>query len=389
MQLRWACFSLLLLLVPSLLWAGILRVEQDGSGDYTAIQPALDAAAAGDTILIGPGVYTEYQTVTLPNWNWAIDVYAYVQQENLTIIGTDREAVVIGPEVADFHLFGPKGITVVQTVNALRVENVTLRNLYNGIYFYTGELRVQSFSTRGCGFGITVLSAISALVEECDFRDTDYAGVKIDGSSGEFDILDSYFFNCHPAVFIDSSDYASVRDCVIEGDGTIGGAIIGVKFDSNARGEILRCEFRSLFTSSIVVSWGSTAVITDNYCEQTQANLEVNSYSHAQCEGNQFLGGSFATLIIGSQSTLFAHNNHILNNGGPSVLVQDYFNPPDVYFHMSNNYWGTSDAAQIAEWIQDGHDDSSVHAFVLYEPFHDGPVGTEQQTWGGVKNLYR
>lgn len=31
------------------------RVERDGSGDYTIIQDAVDAAASGDTIRIGPG----------------------------------------------------------------------------------------------------------------------------------------------------------------------------------------------------------------------------------------------------------------------------------------------------------------------------------------------
>ena len=31
------------------------RVEKDGSGDFTVIQDAVDAAAAGDTIRIGPG----------------------------------------------------------------------------------------------------------------------------------------------------------------------------------------------------------------------------------------------------------------------------------------------------------------------------------------------
>lgn len=35
------------------------RVEKDGFGDYTTIQPAVDAAAPGDIVLIGPGRYLE------------------------------------------------------------------------------------------------------------------------------------------------------------------------------------------------------------------------------------------------------------------------------------------------------------------------------------------
>ncbi|MFH2054054.1 MAG: hypothetical protein ABIK96_16485, partial [bacterium] len=39
--------------------ARTLCVERDGSGNFTEIQPAIDAAASGDTILIGPGEYLE------------------------------------------------------------------------------------------------------------------------------------------------------------------------------------------------------------------------------------------------------------------------------------------------------------------------------------------
>ncbi|MBE0568033.1 MAG: hypothetical protein IH621_18915 [Krumholzibacteria bacterium] len=37
------------------------RVEKDGSGDYTVIQDALDAAASGDTIQIGPGRFEDFR----------------------------------------------------------------------------------------------------------------------------------------------------------------------------------------------------------------------------------------------------------------------------------------------------------------------------------------
>jgi len=33
------------------------RVEKDGSGDFAVIQNAVDAAAPGDTVVVGPGRY--------------------------------------------------------------------------------------------------------------------------------------------------------------------------------------------------------------------------------------------------------------------------------------------------------------------------------------------
>jgi len=122
--------------------AATWRVERDGSGDFTTIQPALDGAAAGDTILIGPGFYTECMMVTLPGWSWPIEVYAYVRRDDLTIIGESPETVIIGPETADFHDFGPKGFVSVQTNDWLFLENLSTRNLYDGIYFYEGQLEV-------------------------------------------------------------------------------------------------------------------------------------------------------------------------------------------------------------------------------------------------------
>ena len=52
-------FTLLILmaLLPCLIFAATLSVKQDGSGDYTVIQDALDAASPGDTVLVYPGRY--------------------------------------------------------------------------------------------------------------------------------------------------------------------------------------------------------------------------------------------------------------------------------------------------------------------------------------------
>nr|MBP7496211.1 hypothetical protein [Bacteroidales bacterium] len=40
------------------------NVKQDGSGDFTTIQAAINAAAAGDIIMIGPGLYDEESMLT-------------------------------------------------------------------------------------------------------------------------------------------------------------------------------------------------------------------------------------------------------------------------------------------------------------------------------------
>lgn len=56
--------SLLLFLLPILLFPAILTVKQDGTGDFTIIQEAYLAASSGDTVLVWPGTYYENLYIT-------------------------------------------------------------------------------------------------------------------------------------------------------------------------------------------------------------------------------------------------------------------------------------------------------------------------------------
>ena len=58
-QIILALCALILSAAAQVAVAATITVEKDGSGHFTQIQPALDAAASGDTVLIGPGEFTE------------------------------------------------------------------------------------------------------------------------------------------------------------------------------------------------------------------------------------------------------------------------------------------------------------------------------------------
>lgn len=85
--------------------------------DFATIQEAVDAAAAGDLILISPGTYHEAVNVTT---------------DNLTIRGLDRNTVVLDGE---FTL--DNGVRVLGA-NGVAIENMTAMNYTNNGFFWTG-----------------------------------------------------------------------------------------------------------------------------------------------------------------------------------------------------------------------------------------------------------
>jgi len=56
---------------------------------------------------------------------------------------------------------------------------------------------------------------------------------------------------------------------------------------------------------------------------------------------------------------------------------------------LTNNYWGTANAADIDQWITDQNDDPAILAEVLYTPFSGMALPSENKSWGAVKALFR
>jgi hypothetical protein len=87
---RWIVVLMLAFGSLSTARGAVWRVEKDGSGDYTVIQDAVDASASGDTIMIGPGRFSEYTDHTYAGNLW--HTYVHMVSGSLTLIGAGEAA---------------------------------------------------------------------------------------------------------------------------------------------------------------------------------------------------------------------------------------------------------------------------------------------------------
>ncbi|RKZ06485.1 hypothetical protein DRQ32_11080 [bacterium] len=89
-------------------------------------------------------------------------------------------------------------------------------------------------------------------------------------------------------------------------------------------------------------------------------------------------GGTLATII--SSADVYIRGSHILNAGALTVLgVTD---TPGMAIDLRNNWWGTSDPAQIEAWIDD------EFGTVLWDPFNGMAIPTQSNSIGKLKGNF-
>lgn len=370
---------LLLVGAPAVGQATAWLVARDGSGDFTTIQPAVDAAAPGDTILIAAGRYTERQTVTLHGWEWPIEVYVLVHTDNLTFVGLSRDEVVIGPDTAEFVDFGPNGI-VFEDVARGDVRSLTAINMYGGIYTEAASV-VEDCRFLGCGHGVAGFCAGSLVVSRCDFQDSQYIGVVSFDPTTRFEVLDSTFEGNEYAVVAVTTPNVSVRNCVIQGGNT------GIQFEKGSVGEIVGCHISDCFSTGLDIAQGASANLVDNTVRGGQVQLRIES-GPVTGTGNILHGGSYSTVRL-YPAVVTLHGNHILAGGGYLAMANSWLGAPEWHYDLRDNYWGIADRDSIAALILDGYDDPLEQGFIDFQPFSTVPLPSERQSLGGVKNLYR
>jgi hypothetical protein len=362
--------------------AATWRVELDGSGDFIDIQPAVDAAAAGDTILIGPGRFATFHPIGLPGYT--DEVIVLVTKPNLIFIGAGKNVTRIGTTY-NYVPYGraPRAFFSLAP-NHFALRDMTVENVFR-LVFANNYVDVE-----GCAFNardprISCITAYDSTVrvESCEFVLFGGRGITLNGPSSHATIRSCQFDGTGASNPVNCSfgpRNVEVSNCTV----TNGGFVF-----YDATGSVSNCTFANLIGTAVYVDTPSSdLVITGVTIEGSEVGLTALG-SHVAAENLVIANTTVASIQTSGRSFVGIHNSSIIPATGWAVYCNVSPSWPVHTADLTNNNWGTSNAAAIDAIIWDHRDDPSNPCTVLYEPYVGQPVSVESTTWGDLKALFR
>ncbi len=407
-------------------WAGqagatTFSVDGDGLGDFVTVQEGIDAASAGDTVLVFPGTYHEHIMLSC-----AADGVALVSQAGPEL------TIVTGDSVP------PYPVVRCQSVGgSTLIEGFTFRAGLS--YFpgggiqceYSASPRIvgniiedcQAMSSGNYGGGIAVQGG-SPVIEGNLIRrnramdggglylfggDTTLRSNRVEGNRAEgFGGTQS-----GGGIFVVDGTHLLERNLIVGNHAqALGGAMIleaeaTVTLHANTLAEnTSELSTGGLFVRNASVD-GRGNVIANNCGSAEGAAMVITALSsRSTCtfEDNIIFGNSStaqngaAVLISRGRSPSFRLN--VLEN--PTVFevrVSESPSPDTLDFRA--NWWGVTDSSSVEGRVWDCCDDPGIGACVDFadwcsDPSCNGQVTSVEQpeavmetSWGRIKNLYR
>lgn len=126
--------------------AATLVVDPNGGGDFSTIQSAVEAAAEGDTVLVGPGTYS-----VAPEFGWPPAAIVDFGTKNLHVQSTEGPEVTIldGEDEAVAGTWVDGG----QTVEASSLRGFTIRRCQmGGVHLRSSSATLRDLVIEDCLF---------------------------------------------------------------------------------------------------------------------------------------------------------------------------------------------------------------------------------------------
>jgi hypothetical protein len=242
------------------------NVERDGSGDYAVIQDAVNAAAEGDTIRIGPGRFDEGQVYSFPGWTEFVRVM--VNSPILTFIGTGPTTIIGQPQFwdpAQGEHFGIVAGVYIGSPGRLTIRNIAFENIYTAIYTEEIDVAVENCSFYSNCYGCKSWRGSDVSIRNCEFIDITRNGTHVLCWSQDWlEVIDCTFV-------LDDIPAGSQRHMGLEGvqDGLVENCqfsegVAGIGLSSGARATIRNCVFDGQSAGCISASVGSHLNVEDS-----------------------------------------------------------------------------------------------------------------------------
>jgi parallel beta-helix repeat protein len=397
------------LLASSTAAARTWRVAEDGSGDAPFIQAAIESAAVGDEILVGPGTYLENidflgkSVILRAEMGFAATTLDGSLHDSSTVVM--RRGEPTGTVLQGFTVTGGRGS---KTIGFERV---------GGGLWLTGSptIRNNRFYKNNAegGGGALISQGGDPIVQGNLFEENRGGGIWIIGASNS-NILDNKFSG-------NSNDIEGAGLLIIMSQGQV--AVEGNEFEGNASGSLSSALWandptgnglgavlleRNLFVGNI--NCNSTSVfithmsghVIQNTFVLTKCATDLSCYPGGACAGG--------TLSLAQVSDGFEVSNNIFS-GNSGVGVSCYLAQPTS---GTNVFW-KNNSGNFGSACQPSLESNAIVADPLFcDPengdFHlaanspaivngvvmgnylepgCGPASAEPLTWGRLKALYR
>ena len=372
-------------------------VERDGTGDYTVIQDAVDAAASGDTIMIGPGRFNEKHWVVTEGWSEFVRVQ--VTQQELTIIGSGQETIIGQDFPWNSSQGRHKGIATGDTWgnSVLRVGSLHMENMANAIYTSyefndKNVFHVSDCSFSGNDFSLYLIGNSGDVeVRDCSFNFMPESGVHVHGWNQNDLLIQGCDFRLVNEIYGQSAlGLMGVQNALIEGCNFFEGTT-GVTVTFGGPVQFRNCLFDGQGLVALYPSVNSSVAIDScsfrNQVKAVESRESQNQVTITNSVVENVTDCSFSVWYTGG----FTATNCDLAKGDRGVIwILDQ--PSCAHMgriDLTNNYWGTDSPDSVRAWIHDRNDSEDACYYVDFEPFSDVPLPTEKKSLGSFKSLYR
>jgi hypothetical protein len=385
--------------------AATVRLERDGSGDFTILQDALDAAAAGDTILIGPGRYDDFTIETFLGGGTGATI-GNIHVDSLTIIGESAKTVFIGPEeMTSDHLgYAAFGLLADNSESyGWSIRNVTLENTRNAMVLY-GDTEATDCVFRSDADGAARLY-FRHDGKKVEFRDCVF-GTSSGSGVGRVEALEGSI-NRGPSELV-------IDGCIFDGAGfnlsSIDSLLIidtsmtdGLATLFYVSGRLTRFTARN--SRSAAIGTDSASLLIEDSSFQGGGGASTAAFltnSTIECVGTVFqqpllpAGGSWEASVLLAAVHSFSADNCDLLPGSTYTLYAATASTQAPEFDLTNCFWGTTDSLAIESLIFDRADEDHPDYPSTYDltrvrfwPPREGSVLSETGSVGGLKGRFR